>query len=90
MPGASWCAGRVLIRKDEFMMSLQHPQLRELAFNSGFLLSQQVFLHCQVLVCGAGDTRCTQRCRGRVQRETRMGDAQEQQTLSAGPIYILP
>ncbi|XP_041865891.1 oncoprotein-induced transcript 3 protein [Melanotaenia boesemani] len=52
--------------------------------------NQQVFLHCQVLVCGAGDTRCAQHCRGRVRREVQMGESQDQSTLSTGPIYILP
>uniref|UniRef100_A0A8C6UX08 Oncoprotein induced transcript 3 n=1 Tax=Neogobius melanostomus TaxID=47308 RepID=A0A8C6UX08_9GOBI len=31
--------------------------------------NKQVFLHCQVLVCGAADSRCAQRCQGRVRRE---------------------
>ncbi|XP_051816274.1 oncoprotein-induced transcript 3 protein isoform X2 [Acanthochromis polyacanthus] len=52
--------------------------------------SRQVFLHCQVLVCGAGDSRCAQQCRGRVRREVQTDQPQEQHTLSAGPIYILP
>ncbi|CAN9499925.1 unnamed protein product [Ophioblennius macclurei] len=52
--------------------------------------NRQVFLHCQVLVCRAGDSRCAQQCRGRVRREARVGDPKEQQTLSAGPVFILP
>ncbi|TMS04840.1 Oncoprotein-induced transcript 3 protein [Larimichthys crocea] len=52
--------------------------------------NRQVFLHCQVLVCGAGDSRCAQHCRGRVRREVRTGEPQEQHTLSGGPIFILP
>ncbi|XP_053731422.1 oncoprotein-induced transcript 3 protein [Synchiropus splendidus] len=49
--------------------------------------SRQVFLHCQVLVCGAGDSRCAQRCRGRVRRQA--GPKRELHTLSGGPIVIL-
>ncbi|XP_036071298.1 oncoprotein-induced transcript 3 protein isoform X2 [Oryzias melastigma] len=52
--------------------------------------NRQVYLHCQVLVCGAGDGRCSQRCRGRARREVRTGGSQERRTLSSGPIYILP
>ncbi|XP_019725922.1 oncoprotein-induced transcript 3 protein [Hippocampus comes] len=49
--------------------------------------NRQVFLHCQVLVCSLGDSRCSQPCRGRVRR----GAASERQhTLSGGPIFILP
>nr|XP_046258566.1 oncoprotein-induced transcript 3 protein isoform X2 [Scatophagus argus] len=51
---------------------------------------QQVFLHCQVLVCGVGDSRCVQRCRGRVRREVWTDEPREQHTLSGGPIFILP
>uniref|UniRef100_A0A8C7Z2C0 Oncoprotein induced transcript 3 n=1 Tax=Oryzias sinensis TaxID=183150 RepID=A0A8C7Z2C0_9TELE len=52
--------------------------------------NRQVYLHCRVLVCGAGDGRCSQRCRGRARREVRTGGSQERRTLSSGPIYILP
>lgn len=31
--------------------------------------NREVFLHCRVLVCGAGDSRCSQGCRGRARRE---------------------
>ncbi|KAK5908305.1 hypothetical protein CgunFtcFv8_016377 [Champsocephalus gunnari] len=51
--------------------------------------NKQVFLHCQVLVCGAGDSHCSQRCRGRVRRQART-KPQEKHTLSGGPIFILP
>ncbi|MED6289330.1 Oncoprotein-induced transcript 3 protein [Characodon lateralis] len=51
--------------------------------------NRQVFLHCRVLVCGEGDTRCAQHCRGRVRREIWIRDDQEKQTLNTGPIYIL-
>ncbi|XP_074502561.1 oncoprotein-induced transcript 3 protein [Sebastes fasciatus] len=52
--------------------------------------NRQVFLHCQVLVCGAGDSHCVQRCRGRARREIRTGEPREKHTLSGGPIFILP
>ncbi|KAK5853844.1 hypothetical protein PBY51_014967 [Eleginops maclovinus] len=53
--------------------------------------NKQVFLHCQVLVCGAGDSHCSQHCRGRVRRQARTKpQEQEQHTLSGGPIFILP
>ncbi|XP_061646627.1 oncoprotein-induced transcript 3 protein isoform X2 [Phyllopteryx taeniolatus] len=47
----------------------------------------RVFLHCQVLVCGVGGSRCALPCRGRVRRGA---PSQEQHTLSGGPIFILP
>ncbi|XP_077438230.1 oncoprotein-induced transcript 3 protein isoform X1 [Vanacampus margaritifer] len=49
--------------------------------------NRQVFLHCQVLVCSLGDSRCTQPCRRRVRRGA---PSQRQHTLSGGPIFILP
>ncbi|TNN66702.1 Oncoprotein-induced transcript 3 protein [Liparis tanakae] len=52
--------------------------------------NRQVFLHCQVLVCGAGDSHCAKRCRGRVRRAVRTGEPQERHTLTGGPIFILP
>ncbi|XP_071379048.1 oncoprotein-induced transcript 3 protein [Centroberyx affinis] len=52
--------------------------------------NREVFLHCRVLVCGAGDSRCAQRCRGRVRRELWTSDPQNQRILSGGPIFILP
>lgn len=55
-----------------------------------FLCSQQVFLHCQVLVCGAGDSRCAQHCRGRLRREVRTPEPQELHILRGGPIFIRP
>ncbi|KAK2922014.1 hypothetical protein Q8A73_001499 [Channa argus] len=52
--------------------------------------NRQVFLHCQVLVCGANDFRCAQSCRGRVRREVHTQEHQEGHMLSGGPIFILP
>ncbi|XP_059929333.1 oncoprotein-induced transcript 3 protein [Gadus macrocephalus] len=57
--------------------------------------NREVFLHCHVLVCGAGDSRCVQRCRGggRLRRELWSTDPQEprdRRVLSGGPIIILP
>ncbi|KAK6329516.1 hypothetical protein J4Q44_G00014940 [Coregonus suidteri] len=59
--------------------------------------NQEVFLHCRVLVCGAGDSRCSQGCRGRLRRELwRTEEEQEDRdwdqhhVLSGGPIRILP
>uniref|UniRef100_A0A8C5NCJ7 Oncoprotein induced transcript 3 n=1 Tax=Gouania willdenowi TaxID=441366 RepID=A0A8C5NCJ7_GOUWI len=52
--------------------------------------NRQVFLHCQVLVCRAGDSRCTQGCGRRVRRAAMRGEPEGQQTLSAGPVFILP
>lgn len=51
---------------------------------------QQVFLHCQVLVCGAADSRCAQHCQGRVRREVGTHKSQDQYTVSGGPILIQP
>ncbi|KAG7262911.1 hypothetical protein CRUP_025745, partial [Coryphaenoides rupestris] len=52
---------------------------------------QEVFLHCHVLVCGVGDSRCAQQCRGRVRRELWSPlDPQDLQVLSGGPIILLP
>nr|XP_061794660.1 oncoprotein-induced transcript 3 protein-like [Nerophis lumbriciformis] len=49
--------------------------------------NRQVFLHCQVLVCSLGDSRCSQPCRRRVRRGV---PAQGHHTLSGGPIFIIP
>ncbi|XP_061914398.1 oncoprotein-induced transcript 3 protein [Entelurus aequoreus] len=49
--------------------------------------NRQVFLHCQVLVCSLGDSRCAQPCRGRFRRDV---PSQERHTLSGGPIFIQP
>lgn len=52
--------------------------------------NKQVFLHCQVLVCSVADSRCAQRCQGRVRREAQTRTPQEQFTVSGGPIFIQP
>ncbi|XP_055083327.1 oncoprotein-induced transcript 3 protein [Periophthalmus magnuspinnatus] len=52
--------------------------------------NKQVFLHCQVLVCGAADSRCAQRCQGRVRREAPPHSPQQHYTMSGGPIFIRP
>ncbi|XP_061601440.1 oncoprotein-induced transcript 3 protein isoform X2 [Cololabis saira] len=71
--------------KDQLSKHFQVPVFKFIGKDN-----QEVYLHCRVLVCGAGDARCTERCRGRVRREVRMDETQEQRTLSTGPIYILP
>ncbi|KAJ7987419.1 hypothetical protein DPEC_G00326290 [Dallia pectoralis] len=53
--------------------------------------NREVYLHCHVLVCGAGDSRCSQGCRGRVRRELWSSEEnQDHRILSGGPIHILP
>lgn len=52
--------------------------------------NKQVFLHCQVLVCGTADSRCAQRCQGRVRREAQTPTPREPFTVSGGPIFIQP
>ncbi|XP_036801946.1 oncoprotein-induced transcript 3 protein [Oncorhynchus mykiss] len=57
--------------------------------------NKEVFLHCRVLVCGAGDSRCSQGCRGRLRRELwrteeEQEDWDQHHVLSGGPIRILP
>uniref|UniRef100_A0A8C6L7B2 Oncoprotein induced transcript 3 n=1 Tax=Nothobranchius furzeri TaxID=105023 RepID=A0A8C6L7B2_NOTFU len=71
--------------KDQLSKHFQVPVFKFIGKDN-----RQVFLHCQVLVCGAGDTRCAQRCRGRVRRDVWTQESPEQHTLSTGPIYILP
>ncbi|KAL3972206.1 muscleblind [Sarotherodon galilaeus] len=73
------------LSKDQLSKHYQVPVFKFIGKDN-----RQVFLHCQVLVCRAGDSRCAQRCRGRVRREVQTDEPQEQHALSAGPIIILP
>ncbi|XP_034148316.1 oncoprotein-induced transcript 3 protein [Esox lucius] len=53
--------------------------------------NREVYLHCRVLVCGAGDSRCSQGCRARLRRELWSPEEdQDHHVLSGGPIHILP
>ncbi|CAG6017512.1 unnamed protein product [Menidia menidia] len=71
--------------KDQLSKRYQVPVFKFLGKDN-----QQVFLHCQVLVCGTGDTRCAQRCQRRARRGIQTGQSQDQHLLSSGPIYMLP
>ncbi|KAL4641284.1 oncoprotein-induced transcript 3 protein-like [Arapaima gigas] len=53
--------------------------------------NREVFLHCQVLVCGQGesDSRCSQGCQRRLRRQVWSTKHQDQRILTGGPIHIL-
>ncbi|KAG7462709.1 hypothetical protein MATL_G00187640 [Megalops atlanticus] len=52
--------------------------------------NREVYLHCRVLVCGNGDSRCSQGCQRRLRREVWTNTHQDQHLLTSGPIQILP
>ncbi|KAK2853022.1 hypothetical protein Q7C36_008223 [Tachysurus vachellii] len=52
--------------------------------------NREVYLHCRVLVCGEGESRCTQGCHRRLRRDLWTEQHQEKRTLTGGPILILP
>ncbi|XP_037322023.1 oncoprotein-induced transcript 3 protein [Pungitius pungitius] len=73
------------LSKDQLSKHYQVPVFKFIGKDN-----RQVFLHCQVLVCRAGDSHCSKGCGGRVRRDVRTTKPQEPHTLSGGPIFILP
>uniref|UniRef100_A0A8B9KAW1 Oncoprotein induced transcript 3 n=1 Tax=Astyanax mexicanus TaxID=7994 RepID=A0A8B9KAW1_ASTMX len=76
---------RQLSAKDQLSKHYQVPVFKFIGNDN-----REVYLHCRVLVCGQGESRCTQGCRTRLRREIWTEQHQEKHTLTGGPIFILP
>ncbi|KAL7877451.1 hypothetical protein SRHO_G00040940 [Serrasalmus rhombeus] len=76
---------RQITAKDQLSKHYQVPVFKFVGSDN-----REVYLHCRVLVCGQGESRCAQGCHRRLRREIWTEQRQEKHTLTGGPIFILP
>ncbi|XP_026879276.2 oncoprotein-induced transcript 3 protein isoform X2 [Electrophorus electricus] len=76
---------RQLSAKDQLSKHYQVPVFKFIGNDN-----REVYLHCRVLVCGQGESRCTQSCQRRMRRGLWTKQHQgNKRTLTGGPIFIL-